>query len=153
MPSIYYVQAGIPFEYMHSSNGVPYWYRAAVMVVIRGSEYLCQDRRTDVLGVCMATLLQDVENVSLQPMHRVLSNEERTRCRRRLMSILPRPQMSPLGHPVPPPLDVKPGSWVLLKGPQTDAMRRLPGYRCFPLAKGVNVNFMTCEEPHAEGAV
>lgn len=138
-------RAGVAYEYMHCSTGVPYWYRAAVMVVIRGNEYFCQDRETGILGVCMATLLEDIGSVSLQPMHRVLSTAERASCRHRLASILPRPRLSELDQAPQAPPRVEPGKWVLLKGPQTDAMRRLPGYASFPLSKGVNINFMTTE--------
>jgi hypothetical protein len=137
-------KAGVPFEYMHSSYETPLWYRAAVMVVIRGVEYICQDRTTHVLGVSMSKLLQESGQVLLQPMHRVLSHDERDACHRRLLAILPRPKIRELRYSEPVPANTDIGKWVLLKGPKTEAMQELPGFASFPLSEGVNVNILRC---------
>jgi hypothetical protein len=134
-------QTGSEFATIESIQEVPDWYRLAVVVVVRGSQYLCQSVSTGVIGVCMQKMIEEPEDILLRPMQRVLSTEEKRLCRRRLTSILPQVPLQNCNTPQQPlPETAKAGQWVLLKGIETPEMRAMPGFHQVNLCVGVNLN-------------
>jgi hypothetical protein len=134
-------QSGSEFAGIESIQEVPDWYRMAVVVVVRGTQYLCQSVSTGVIGVCMQKMIEEPEDILLRPMHRVLSTEEKRLCRRRLTSILPQVPLQNCDTPQQPlPEVAKAGQWVLLKGIETPEMRAMPGFHQVNLCVGVNLN-------------